>query len=328
MKMKSNYCIGIAAILASLCVLRGQDLSLNGELVHGVATNDPSSGSGIVLASTLSADLLLGSGYVTVPLGASMGFGDGEFTQADRTSSRYLGGALNLEITDLFPKWGLFEVEVSRIQGRSVGVFRDLSALTQQESNNFTSDYRLDEEILQVSLRKEILYRNRNVLFLGIGYIQVGEDVYGAYETDLIRGKISQSTRDHLGSMGATYQRELLAINGFTLFARSELDLFAGARKTKFREQLSLYENEYSGEDRIHSLVYGGSGRLLLKAYWVPGTRGQLKLYAMAGIQARYLLNDWEKLPDNYSVEDERLNVRGSELLWGPYFQLGAKYEW
>jgi hypothetical protein len=367
--MKFNQGVGIAATCVAFGLLQAQDAT-----APSVVSNEGNTGTGWSYELTASGDLLLGSGYVTVPIGYSLGprgSGNGEFNEADRTGALYLGSAVQLKIDGSAKKpWQVFDIEASQVEGRSRGVFDDLSWIAGNAEGIFSAgSYQLDDSIFQFRLRQRFMKVGSSEWYWGFGYINVQSELDGQYalrvvmdpdSAELGRGLVNQRTQDHLGSMTVSYEYldldDLLAKfrlskseetnpkkggddrdsgsawmtfrEKFHLNLRADLGLFLGARNTELRETFS--EAPEPGAARVNSMIYGGDGRFMLKATWTLYENKESErywyLYGQAGVQARYLINEWDRIP--FSGGADRINVRGAELLWGPYFQAGILYSW
>lgn len=355
--MKFNQGVGIAATCVAFGLLQAQDAT-----APSVVSNEGNTGSGWSYELTASGDLLLGSGYVTVPIGYSLGprgSGNGEFNEADRTGALYLGSAVQLKIDGSAIKRQVFEIEASQVSGRSRGVFDDLSWIAGNAEGIFSAgSYQLDDSIFQFRLRHRFMKVGQSEWYWGFGYINVQSELDGQYalrvvvdpdSAELGRGLVNQRTQDHLGSMTVSYEYldldDLLAKFRLSksektnsgsawmtfrekcdLNLRADLGLFLGARNTELRETFS--EAPEPGAARVSSMIYGGDGRFMLKAAWTLYEKRKYAwyLYGQAGVQARYLINEWDRIP--FSGGADRINVRGAELLWGPYFQAGIRYVW
>ncbi len=296
-----------------------------------------------------AADLLIGKGYVSVPLGQALRQqGNGRFTLADRNSALYAGGQISLELTDVGKAERDYFIDASLIQGSSEGTFRDTSAYGSFLNTPTSNQYRLSETFQNAYLRTRIARDPGDSAVptwqiqarLGMNYVEGKLEGSLGLANSVVRS--TQKTQDLLGNIGLEVDfslRKLLpeGIRERTKDFKVVVDgeVFAGARDTYFTEELSRADSlggtTPPRDIDVASFVYGGIGRATLRYVMTLSDRDTSTWYLTAdlGLQSRYLLNEWDSLRDRDSGPDQpRLNVRADELLWGPYFRLGILCRW
>jgi hypothetical protein len=298
--------------------------------------------------TSAAADLLIGSGYVSAPLGIAMGYGNGKLTLADRTSALYSGAKLTTDFST--PRLGDYFVEVGMFSGTSKGSFRDLTALFGAVPGS--SDYTLKETFLQAYVGRRLardesddrIPRWQILARVGFTYIDgaLRANAYSLTEDPPIRATHSQDTEDWLGNVGLRADINIRPTTvrlfdsiGLPRPSHSRLvldgEISGGIRNAKIYETLGSPSDEFIPTEAAKAqdvLTYGGVGRVtLLTAFEI---RENWDFVLNFGIQSRYMWVHWDNVPDDPSLPGSRprSNVRGNELLWGPYFQIGIQHQW
>jgi hypothetical protein len=263
---------------------------------------------------SLSGDFLIGQGNTTMPIGVSLSQIPGVSLNLDPTvaspdrDSTYWGATLSYSYGQA---WYL---DLSYASGDSSGTV-DLDEIASGQ----TGDFQITDDWLSAYIRYAFpqLRGKRLSAYLrgGVSFIQSEMNLdttlpnYGLYtqnnETDEIQGNLG---------FGALYS--LYTATRFRVGLQLEGEGFFGTRSQASLEVLpEVAGNVPWTTADFDTLVYGGLGRATVRFEYGLGRSGLFKLFADGGVALRYTLVD-------YSDVDET----PSELLWGPYVKLGARY--
>ncbi len=276
---------------------------------------------------SVSGDYLIGLGNITLPVGYALnGDGIGRSVQSPERNSSYYGASVSWQA---LPAWGF---DLSYFQGTSTGNF----AFRPEADGRWTdasvnSSFKLDDTWLQGYVRYRI---NR---FSGTrfgAYLRGGVSYTDAkYEGISSNNQASYSNvgtiRDFTGNLGFGMEYRLFNIGSVRTRAVFEGEGFGGIRSREFTETTI----PISGANTMDNMIYGGLGRLLLRADYNFGRSGEWKVFLEGGVQSRFTLESYEKpgrdLLSNSGVPLTNVtlpNGSQSELLWGPYVRAGLRY--
>ena len=263
---------------------------------------------------SVSGDLTMGQGQVTLPLGYSLKETLGSagvsvpvsaFT-ADR-SSIYYGGTVSYSYGQAW------YIDLSFAHGESSGNQSiDTGAL-----GSMDSDFKITDDWLQAYVRYTFpgLRGKRLSAYLRAGGTYVQADLKDDASSPAV-GRYTQTdkTKDLLGNVGFGLGYSLYTTRRARFGIQFEGEGFFGNRTQDSLEFLSADEGLEFKSANISNTLYGGIGRATFRFEYRLGASGLFKIFADGGGQMRYTLVNY---PDAGS---------STELLWGPYIKLGVRY--
>lgn len=307
------------------------------------------------VVTSVAADLLIGGGYLSAPIGIALDNGNGRLTRADRTSALYAGAKVTTDFSN--PGLGDYFVEVGTFNGSSSGQFRDLSALfgdQSQDATNAFSRYSLKESFLQAYVGRRLATDQldestpRWQVLARVGFTYIDGSLRSSGTNSAVQSFThAQDTQDWLGNVGLradinmwpkTYR--LFGWLGLPRPTQSRLildgEMSGGFRNAKVFETMKNVEADPLSPDISDTtkgfkeqavMTYGGIGRVTLLTGFE--FRPSWELVLNLGLQSRYMWVHWDSVPDpSLPGTSSRTNVRGNELLWGPYFEVGIQHKW
>ena len=262
---------------------------------------------------SISGDVMLGSGTVTLPLGYSLQQSLGNNANSPvgafsvPRSSTYYGGTVSYSYGQAW------YVDLSFAQGQSSGNQSiDTGWLGAMNSNFSINDtwYQLYVKYAFPQLRGK---RFSAYLRAGASYVtaEIKDDA-----TSPAFGRYTQkdTTTDMLGNIGFGLGYSLYSHKHLRLGLQFEGEGFYGIRTQESLESLSADQGLNFVSAGIDNSLYGGIARVTLRAEYRLGQSGLFKIFAEVGGEGRYTMITYP----NASAPDE--------MLWGPYAKLGIRY--
>jgi hypothetical protein len=179
------------------------------------------------------------------------------------------------------------------------------------------SDFKLHDDLYQGYVRYAFPWlRGRRLsayLRAGMSYDQADfKDTttfpppFGAYKQD-------GNANDILGNLGFGLGYSLYSRGRIKVGLQLEGEAFYGHRSQETKETL-LITNTEGPKVSIDNDLYGGIGRLTGRFQYALGRSRLLKAFADVGMETKYTLIDYSSLGTP------------SELIWGPYINVGLRY--
>ena len=264
---------------------------------------------------SVSGDVMMGSGTITLPLGYSLkeslgsSFGDvkpGAFSVP--RDSTYYGGTISYSYGQA---WYL---DLSYSQGQSSGN----QSIDTGWLGPLNSQFTINETWYQAYIKYTFpQLRGKRIS----AYLRLGAS-YGTAELkdDAVLSPASRyhqtdTTSDLLGNLGLGLGYTLYSSRHFRFGLQAEIEGFYGQRTQTSLETLSADEGLEFKPKGIDNTLYGGIGRATMRMEYRMGKSGLFKIYCDLGAEARYTMIDY---PGGAGAPDE--------MLWGPYAKLGLRY--
>jgi hypothetical protein len=262
---------------------------------------------------SVSGDLMMGQGTVTLPLGYSLKETLGGIASvpvsafsADRNSI-YFGGTVSYSYGQAW------YIDLSFAHGESSGQ----QSIDTGWLGPMNSEFKITDDWLQAYVRYTFP-RLRGKRFSA--YLRAGGSFVQADLTDNASspasGRYTQTdqTQDMLGNVGFGLGYSLYTTRRVRFGVQFEGEGFFGTRTQDSLEFLSADEGLVFESANINNTLYGGIGRATFRFEYRLGASGLFKVFADAGGQMRYTLISYP----GASAADE--------MLWGPYIKLGIRY--
>jgi len=262
---------------------------------------------------SVSGDLTIGQGQVTLPLGYSLRETLGGLAtvpvsafSADR-SSIYFGGTVSYSYGQAW------YIDLSFAHGESSGQ----QSIDTAWLGPMDSEFKITDDWLQAYVRYTFpgLRGKRLSAYLRGGGSFVQADLKDDASSPAF-GRYSQTdkTQDLLGNVGFGLGYSLYSTRRARLGLQFEGEGFFGVRTQDSLEFLSADYGLDFKTAKIDNTLYGGIGRITVRYEYRLGRSGLFKIFADGGGQMRYTLVSY---PDAGS---------STELLWGPYVKVGVRY--
>lgn len=278
---------------------------------------------------TVTADFLTGLGNITLPVGYALdGDGIGRSVQSPDRESIYYGASISWQA---FASLGF---DLSFSQGTSSGDFTfKPEASGRWPQGTINSSFTLDDTWLQGYVRYKInrFSGTRLGAYLRGGVTYMDAEYEGRSNEGQAFYRNTGTIRDITGNLGFGLDYRLFNFKENRIRTRAVLEGegFGGIRSREFNEVTI----PFSGENSMDNMVYGGLGRLLLRAEYSFGNDQQWRAFIEGGIQLRWTMESY-KTPDRALVGDNGVDLSNveirpsgnSDLLWGPYVRLGLRY--
>jgi hypothetical protein len=265
---------------------------------------------------SVSGDMMVGSGTITLPLGYSLkeslgsSFGDlqpGAFS-VPRDSTFY-GGTISYSYGQA---WYL---DLSYSQGQTSGS----QAIDVGWLGELDSKFNIDETWYQAYIKYTFPQLRGKRLS---AYLRGGAS-YGMAELE-VNSTISPTTRyiqndettDILLNLGGGVGYNMYSSRRFRFGLQGELEAFFGQRAQTTLETLSADEGLEFKPKGIDNTLYGLIGRATMRAEYRLGKSGLFKMYCDLGVETRYTMIDY---PGGGTAASD-------ETLFGPYAKLGLRY--
>lgn len=277
------------------------------------------------------ADYLQGYGHINLPVGYSLdGAAIGRTVASPERQSTYYGGSIS---------WQAFEgigFDVAYSQGTSSGNFT-----FKPEANGrwpqaaISSTFTLDDTWLQTYVRYKLrpifgrnigVYLRGGVTYMDASYEGVSNPFQSFYRN-------VGTIRDITGNLGFGIDYGFRPVKGIRPVIVFEGEGFGGIRSREFSEQTL----PISGSNSMDNMVFGGLGRLLVRAEYRFGKNERWRAMIEGGVQARMMFESYG-VPDKPLFDDRnspnRVQIPGSafesgtksDILWGPYVRAGIRY--
>lgn len=264
-----------------------------------------------------SGDFFMGQGKVTMPFGFGLvkfasSFGGITPTVASpKRDSDYFGGTVSYSYKRA---WA---VDFAFAHGDSSG-----NANINIASPSIPSHFSISDDWLQLYVR----YTFPGLRFSKYNaYLRAGGSIVQAELHDtLVAPGIglyteSDKTQDFLGNLGAGLAYALYTGERWRIALQGEAEAFFGTRSQKTTEDVPDEELGTKPSASLSNTLYGGIGRVTVRAQYAFGKSGFFKAYGEAGFQGKFTEVD-------YSSAGNFKGGSFDELLWGPYVKLGVRY--
>jgi len=292
----------------------------------------------------ISGDYLYGLGNIQVPLGYGLAnggqdaFGNGRFTSANRNNASYYGGTLS---GSLGKTWYL---DASYSRGVSEASIENLDAIYAPNTLPITitprSTFTLTQEFYQLYLKYAFpqLSGTRTSAYLRVGATFTDSKLLGEYYSVDSTGErfgdfgtYNSKTKSYLGNLGFGIEYAIVRGDRFRFSAMIEGEGFGGGSQINGSENFATpgqtLDQGYAGSFNVSAPTYGALGRGVARFSFILDGDGRFRLNLDVGAQANYSIVEFSSMPDGQkSPNSTRQNVRGEELLWGPYSRLGFSY--
>jgi hypothetical protein len=280
---------------------------------------------------SLSGDYLIGEGHLSVPIA----FGAGRIptfrttptiTNPDR-NSEYFGGTVSYSYGQAW------FVDLSFAHGESEGSVPLSSILG--AASPFTGPFKISDDWYEAYFRYAFpgLRGRRFNAYLraGVTYVQsrltLASDAIpasnipaGAYYSQ------RTDTDDILGIIGFGASYSVFAGQRMRVSLQLEGEGFGGSRSQDTHDVAFTFlgpPSTVSGNATIDNWEYGGLGRFTVRLEYELGKRGLFKIFADAGVQARFTFVQY----DQFTAQKGTVAAKtADELLWGPYVRAGFRY--
>ena len=266
---------------------------------------------------SVSGDVMMGSGTVTVPLGYSLikalGDNGGNLKPGTMSVSRdsmYFGGTVSYSYGQA---WYL---DLSYAQGESSG---NQSIDTSSGSFNFgkiNSSFSINDTWYQVFVKYTFpqLRGKRLSAYLRAGASMVSAELKDDAVTYLGRYTQKDTTQDLLGNLGAGLGYTVYSSRHLRFGLQAEFEGFYGIRSQESLETLGADPGGTFVKASINNTLYGGIGRVTARVEYRLGQSGLFKIFGEVGAEGRYTMIEYPGAgtPD--------------EMLWGPYAKIGLRY--
>jgi hypothetical protein len=267
----------------------------------------------------VSADYLAGFGELSLPFGFALqnvGFVSAASVDLNKRDSTYFGASVSYSYGG---KWFL---DLSFAQGSS-------SASALKELDIFAADvkYEIDDTWYQLYVRymPELrLGRLSAYIRAGVTFVHADLSAKGGFNDNEHRYVQDTALEEVQGNLGFGLGYPLVRGSRARLSAVVEGEGFAGSRTQDISEDIFNPNTSISilggaAAEKLDNLVYGGLGRGVFRFEFFTGDTGRLRVFADAGIQARYTIVEYPEALGS--------SAKGfGELLWGPYAKVGLKY--
>lgn len=262
---------------------------------------------------SVSGDVMLGSGTVTLPLGYSLQQSLGNNANSPvgafsvPRSSTYYGGTISYSYGQAW------YVDLSYAQGQSSGS----QSIDTGWLGSLNSTFSINDTWYQVYIKYAFpqLRGKRLSAYLRVGASYVTAEIKdNATNPEQLRYTQADNTTDMLGNVGFGLGYSLYSTRHLRLGLQLEGEGFYGIRSQQSLESLSADQGVNFVSASIDNTLYGGIGRVTFRAEYRLGQSGLFKIFAEVGGEGRYTMITYPSA----SAPDE--------LLWGPYAKLGIRY--
>jgi hypothetical protein len=262
---------------------------------------------------SVSGDVMFGEGTVTLPLGYSLkqSLGGSVPTPLSAFSvprnSIYFGGTVSYSYGQAW------YVDASYSKGQSSG--------SQSINTGFLgaldSSFSIDDTWYQLYIKYTFpqLRGKRFSAYLRAGASYVTADITDDAQSPAAgRYHQTDTTDEYLGNIGFGLGYSLYTSGRLRLGVQFEGEGFYGERSQQSLENLSADAGLDFVSAGINNSLYGGIGRVTMRAEYRLGQSGLFKIFGEVGAEGWYTLIDYSGAGSS------------NELLWGPYAKLGIRY--
>ena len=245
---------------------------------------------------SVSGDVMLGSGTITVPLGYSLikalGNNGGNLqpgTMSVARDSTYYGGTVSYSYGQA---WYL---DLSFAQGQSSG---SQSIKTDSGSFHFgsiNSSFSIDDTWYQAFVKYTFpqLRGKRLSAYLRAGASFVTADLKD--DANTYQGVYTQkdTTQDLLGNLGGGLGYTVYSSSHLRFGLQAEIEAFYGIRSQDSSETLGQDTGLSPVTASIDNTLYGGIGRVTARVEYRLGQSGLFKIFAEVGAEGRYTIIEY-----------------------------------
>ena len=261
---------------------------------------------------SVSGDMMLGEGTVTLPLGYSLRQSLGGIVPIPVSafsvprSSTYYGGTISYSYGQAW------YVDLSFAQGQSSGS----QSIDTGWLGPLNSTFSINDTWYQIYVKYTFpqLRGKRFSAYLRAGASYINSELKDN-STDPIRYSQKDTTQDLLGNLGAGLGYTVYSNRRLRLGLQGEIEGFYGSRSQSSLETLGSDNGLTPVSASIDNTLYGGIGRATMRLDYRLGRSGLFKVFGEVGAEGRYTMISY---PEGAGTKDE--------LLWGPYAKLGIRY--
>ena len=264
---------------------------------------------------SVSGDVMMGSGTITVPLAYSLNKSLGGTLVTPQTmsvsrSSTYYGGTVSYSYGQAW------YVDISFAQGQSSGNQAIKTGLL--DTTPLPSTFSINDTWYQIFV-KYTFPQLRGKRFSA--YLRAGASFVSAELKDnsVLPDKTvytqTDTTQDLLGNLGGGLGYTVYSSRHLRFGLQAELEAFYGIRTQDSKETLGLLvTSDIAVPASIDNTLYGGIGRVTARVEYRLGQSGLFKIFGEVGAEGRYTMIQYPGAgaPD--------------EMLWGPYAKIGLRY--
>ena len=267
---------------------------------------------------SVSGDLMLGSGTITLPLGYSLkqalGANGGNLQPGAFSvprNSTYYGGTISYSYGQAW------YIDLSYAQGQSSGTQAINTDSGSFNFGNIPSSFSINDTWYQIFVKYTFpqLRGKRFSAYLRAGASFVTADLQDTASSPAF-GRYTQTdtTQDMLGNLGAGLGYTVSSSRHLRFGLQAELEGFYGIRSQQSLETLAADAGLQFTSATINNTLYGGIGRITARLEYRMGQSGLFKIFGEVGAEGRYTMIQYP----GASAPDE--------MLWGPYAKIGLRY--
>ena len=261
---------------------------------------------------SVSGDMMLGEGTVTLPLGYSLKKSLGDIVPITVSafsvprSSTYYGGTISYSYGQAW------YVDLSFSQGQSSGN----QTIDTGWLGPLNSTFSINDTWYKIYVKYTFpqLRGKRFSAYLRAGASYINSELKDN-SADPIRYEQTDTTQDLLGNLGAGLGYTVYSSRRLRFGLQAEIEGFYGFRSQSSLEKLGSDVGLTPVSASINNTLYGGIGRATMRLDYRLGRSGLFKIFGEVGAEGRYTMISY---PEGGGTENE--------LLWGPYAKLGIRY--
>jgi hypothetical protein len=267
---------------------------------------------------SVSGDMMLGEGTVSMPLGYSLKQSLGGIAVPPPVSafsvprsSTYYGGTVSYSYGQAW------YVDLSLAQGQSSGS----QTIDTGWLGPLNSTFSIDDTWYQLYVKYTFpqLRGKRFSAYLRAGASYINSELKDS-SSEPIRYEQKDTTQDLLGNLGGGLGYTVYSSRHLRFGLQTEIEGFYGVRSQKSLENLSADVGPGGTgltfvTASINNTLYGGIGRATMRMEYRLGQSGLFKIFGEVGAEGRYTMISY---PEGAGTQNE--------LLWGPYAKLGIRY--
>jgi hypothetical protein len=257
---------------------------------------------------SVSGDVMMGQGTVTLPLGYSLKQSLGGIVPTPVSafsvprSSTYYGGTVSYSYGQAW------YVDLSFAQGQSSGS----QTIDTGWLGPLNSTFSIDDTWYQLYV-KYTFPQLRGKRFSA--YLRAGASYINSELKDNSTSYTQKdTTQDLLGNLGGGLGYTVYSSRHLRFGLQTEIEGFYGNRSQSSLETLEGDHGLTPTSASINNSLYGGIGRATMRLEYRLGQSGLFKIFGEAGAEGRYTMISYPGAGTK------------NELLWGPYAKLGIRY--
>jgi hypothetical protein len=260
---------------------------------------------------SVSGDVMLGQGTVTLPLGYSLKQSLGGIVPTPVSafsvprSSTYFGGTVSYSYGQAW------YVDLSFAQGQSSGS----QSIDTGFLGSLNSTFSINDTWYQIYAKYTFpqLRGKRFSAYLRVGASYINSELKDN-SSDPIRYVQTDKTQDLLGNLGGGLGYTVYSSRHLRFGLQTEIEGFYGNRSQSSLETLGSDNGLTPTSASINNSLYGGIGRATMRLEYRLGQSGLFKIFSEVGAEGRYTMVSYPGAGTQ------------NELLWGPYAKLGIRY--